>query len=364
MVKIFKSNLNFDWVLIILPLILSISGLATLYSITSISGNTNLISSQIIYLILGAIIYLIFAILDYRVLREYGKYLYVIGIILLVVVELFGEQIFGSTRWIDLGFTQLQPSEIMKFFLLILIAGIFSVRKQLTVLQALMVIIFITIPVGLILSEPDLGTTLTIIASMAGLIALSPIPRKMLIVMLFIIIAALPLVWMNFKPYQKQRLTTFVNPYSDPLGSGYNVSQAKIAVGSGGLFGKGFSGATQSQLQFLPVAHIDFIYSGWAEATGFVGSLMTVTIFAVLVWRIFNIAFLSRDEFGYYLAIGTGFLFLFQSFVNIGMNIGLMPVTGIPLPFVSYGGTSIITMSAILGVVQSVNLRRKSIKFD
>jgi len=363
-VKIFKSNFNFDWVLIILPLILSISGLATLYSITSISANTDLINSQIVHLILGAIIYLFFAVLDYRVLREYGKYLYAVGIALLVVVELFGQQVFGSVRWIDLGFIQLQPSEIMKFFLLILIAGIFSFRKKLTTIQTLAVITFIALPVGLILNEPNLGTALTIIASMVGLVALSPIPKKILMAMLILVIAALPFVWMSFKPYQKQRLITFVNPYSDPLGSGYNVSQAKIAVGSGGLFGKGFSGATQSQLQFLPVAHIDFIYSGWAEATGFAGSLMIVVIFAILIWKIFNIAYLSRDEFGYYLAIGTGFLFLFQSFVNIGMNIGLMPVTGIPLPFMSYGGTSIITTSAILGVIQSINLRRKSIKFD
>ena len=362
--KILKSNFNFDWVLIILPLILAVSGLSTLYSITSVSGNTHLIGSQAFFLLLGVIVYIFFSVLDYRVLREYGKYLYAIGIVLLIAVELFGQQIFGSTRWINIGFMQLQPSEIMKLFLLILTAGIFSVKKKLTIVQSLMILGFIIVPVGLILNEPDLGTALTIIASMAGLVALSPIPRKMLVAILIIVIAISPFAWMNLKPYQKQRLATFVSPYSDPLGSGYNVNQAKIAVGSGGLFGKGFSGATQSQLQFLPVAHVDFIYSGWAEATGFAGSLMMVAIFAVLIWRIFSIAYLSRDEFGYYLAIGAGFLFLFQSFVNIGMNIGLMPVTGIPLPFVSYGGTSIIITSAVLGLIQSINLRRKSIKFD
>lgn len=361
--KLFKGNLNFDWLLIVLPLILSVSGIATLYSITSVSGKATLVNSQIIYIILGMIVYIFFSILDYRVLRSYGKYLYVFGIILLLVVELFGGQIFGSSRWIDLGFTQIQPSEIMKFFLLILIAGIFSNSLKLSVGQSAAVFVFLIIPIALILKEPDLGTALTIIFSVAGMVAFSPIPKKILLVILVVIIAALPLVWQGLKPYQKERLVSFANPYSDPLGSGYNVSQAKIAVGSGGLYGKGFSGTTQSQLQFLPVAHIDFIFSGWAEATGFVGSMMMVVIFALLILKIFQIAFLSRDEFGYYLAIGAGFLIFFQSFVNIGMNIGLMPVTGIPLPLVSYGGTSVITTAAILGVVQSINLRRKSIKF-
>lgn len=362
--KIFKGNLNFDWVLVILPLILAVSGLATLYSITSISGKVALVNSQIIYLVLGVVIYLFFSVLDYRVLRSYSKYLYILGIILLIIVELFGQQVFGSTRWIDLGFTQIQPSEIIKLFLLITVAGIFSVRKKISVLRSVVVFCLIILPIGLVLNEPDLGTALTIIASMAGLVIFSPIPKKILTAILIIIIAVSPLIWMNLKPYQKQRITTFANPYSDPLGSGYNVTQAKIAVGSGGLFGKGFSGATQSQLQFLPVAHIDFIFSGWAEVTGFAGSLLMVVIFAIIIWRVFQVAFLARDEFGYYLAIGAGSLLFFQSFVNIGMNIGLMPVTGIPLPFVSYGGTSIIISAAILGVVQSISLRRKSLKFD
>lgn len=364
MAKIFKNRSSFDWFLIILPLILAVSGLATLYSITSITGKTYLVFNQSIYLLLGVAVYIFFSVLDYKILRSYGKYLYIIGIVLLVAVELFGMQIFGSTRWIDLGFTQIQPSEMMKFFLLILAASIFSMRRKMTVSQSLMILGIIVLPVVLVLKEPDLGTALSIIASMVGLFIFSPIPKKILIGVLVVIIAVSPLVWFNLKPYQKQRLTTFVNPYSDPLGSGYNTNQAKIAVGSGGLFGRGFSGATQSQLQFLPVAHIDFIFSGWAEATGFAGSSMIVIVFALLVWRIFQLAYVARDDFGYYLAIGAGSLILFQSFVNIGMNIGIMPVTGIPLPFVSYGGTSILTTSAILGLMQSISLRRTALKFD
>lgn len=364
MAKIFKNRSSFDWFLIILPLILAVSGLATLYSITSITGKTYLVLNQSIYLLLGVAAYIFFSVLDYKILRSYGKYLYIIGIVLLVAVELFGMRMFGSTRWIDLGFTQIQPSEMMKFFLLILAASIFSMRRKMTVSQSLMILGIIALPVVLVLKEPDLGTALSIIASMVGLFIFSPIPKKILIGVLVVIIAVSPLVWFNLKPYQKQRLTTFVNPYSDPLGSGYNTNQAKIAVGSGGLFGRGFSGATQSQLQFLPVAHIDFIFSGWAEATGFVGSIMIIIVFALLVWRIFQLAYVARDDFGYYLAIGAGSLILFQSFVNVGMNIGIMPVTGIPLPFVSYGGTSILTTSAILGLMQSISLRRTALKFD
>ena len=155
-----------------------------------------------------------------------------------------------------------------------------------------------------------------------------------------------------------------MDPGLDPLGSGYNVNQSRIAVGSGGLFGKGFSGATQSQLQFLPVAHIDFVFAGWAEATGFVGSLILVILYAGLIWRIFLIGQMSKDTVGYIFCVGAGSILAFQSFVNIGMNIGLMPVTGIPLPFVSSGGTSFLTTSAMLGIIQSIYLRRKALKFD
>ena len=179
-----------------------------------------------------------------------------------------------------------------------------------------------------------------------------------------ILILFAPLGWKFLKPYQKTRITSFVNPASDPLGSGYNVNQSRIAVGSGGLYGKGFGEATQSQLQFLPIAQIDFIFAGWAEATGFVGSIVLIAVYGVLIWRIFAISNLALDESGRVICVGVGTVFLFQSFVNIGMNIGLMPVTGIPLPLVSYGGTSFITSAALLGLVQSAYIRRKSLKFE
>jgi rod shape determining protein RodA len=188
--------------------------------------------------------------------------------------------------------------------------------------------------------------------------------KKILLVFALSILLLAPVGWFSLKPYQKERLVSFVDPGHDPLGSGYNVNQSKITVGSGGFWGKGFGGATQSQLQFLPVSHIDFIFAGWAESTGFIGSAFMVILFAILIWRLFSIALTARDKFGFMICVSVGSLFLFQTFVNIGMNIGIMPVTGIPLPLVSYGGTSLIISSAMLGLCQSVYLRRRSLRFE
>lgn len=359
-----KISSNFDWALAVLPLILAISGIATLYSITSISGNHGLFYDQIVFFVLGLIFYLVFSFFDYKNIRPYVWYIYLINLILLIAVEFFGTEIFGSKRWIDLVVFQIQPSELMKFSLIILFARIFSSFEKPNLYRYIAMFVLVAAPLLLILREPDLGTTIAISASFVGLLVISPISRKIKIGLAIAAIAISPLLWSGLRPYQRERITTFVNPYSDPLGSGYNVSQARIAVGSGGLFGKGFGGATQSQLKFLPVSHVDFIFSGWAEATGFVGSLTMVGVYALLIWKIFAVSVSSRDKFGYFISSGVGFLIFFQSFVNIGMNIGIMPVTGIPLPLVSYGGTSFIVTSILLGVVQSVSLRRKAIKFD
>jgi rod shape determining protein RodA len=252
----------------------------------------------------------------------------------------------------------------MKIFILIFISSYFIESNEVSARKILSFLFFLAIPIFLILREPDLGTTLSILfVALVVLIALRA-PKKFLLGGVILIFVASPIVWAKLKPYQKERIVSFANPSSNPLTSGYNVNQAKIAVGSGGLLGKGFSGSTQSQLQFLPIAHIDFIFSGWAEATGFVGSSMLVIAFAVLIWRIFTVANLARENFGFVFGVGAAALIFFQALVNIGMNIGIMPVTGIPLPFVSYGGTSFLIDSAILGIVQSIYLRRKALRFD
>ena len=242
-------------------------------------------------------------------------------------------------------------------------AGFLSQASKNQYLKIVIYIMAVAIPVYLVVREPDLGTAITTIVMTIVAMLVSGVPRKILIGGLVAILLLSPVVYLRLKPYQKERVVSFINPAADPLGSGYNVSQSKIAVGSGGLMGKGFGGATQSQLRFLPVAQIDFIFSGWAEATGFVGSIVMIIAFAILIARIFIVSITSRDKFGMIIAAGAGSIIFFQAFVNIGMNIGIMPVTGIPLPFVSYGGTSFLINSALIGMVQSIYLRRKALKF-
>lgn len=359
-----KNKFSFDWGLIVVPLLLAASSLATLYSITSISGKTDLVVSQAIYFAISFALYFILSAMDYRVLKPLGWYVYLIGIILLIFVELFGKSAFGSSRWINLGFFQLQPSELMKFLFIIFAASYFSDRQKFNLRSVIFFISLTVIPAILILKEPDLGTTLVICASaVAILISIKP-PRKFYYFAFGALLVFTPIAWHYLKPYQKQRLTSFANPESDPQQSGYNVIQSKIAVGSGGLYGKGFSGATQSQLSFLPVAHIDFIFSGWAEATGFIGSITLVFLYCYLLFRIFFIAGLSRDRFGQLYCYALGGLLSFQVLVNIGMNIGLAPVTGIPLPLMSYGGTSLIVVTMMVAVAQSIYLRRKGLTFE
>jgi len=363
-VKILKFKISIDWVLVIVPILLAIASVATLYSITSISGKSSLAIDQITYFVAAIVVYVIFMAFDYRILKSYSWYLYLLGLILLVAVVFFGQTILGSKRWIDLGFTQFQPSELVKFILLIFSANFITSRKEISVRQFVVFLALVAIPIILVMLQPDLGTALSITALLVGVIAVSKIPKKFFLPLLVLFIIAAPIGWMNLKPYQKQRIETFMNPSSDPLGAGYNVLQSRIAVGSGGLYGKGFGQTTQSQLQFLPIAYIDFIFSGWAEATGFLGSVALVGAYSILVWRIFVIAGQSRDDFGLAVASGIGAVILFQSLVNIGMNVGLLPVTGIPLPLVSYGGTSVVVNAAFLGIVQSIYLRKKALKFD
>lgn len=362
--KLKKLNLNFDWYLIIIPILLAVAGLATIYSISSVAGKTNIFTVQSIFMAISVVVYIALMIFDYRELRTYSWYLFGVGIILLFLVGIFGEEIFGSRRWIDLGFTQFQPSELMKIIFLIFSAGFISSGEKTSTGKTIAIICLAAIPIFLILKQPDLGTTLTIISILVAVLIKARVSKNFVLIGIIILAIMSPFAWEGLKPYQKKRVATFFEPSSDPLGSGYNVTQSKIAVGSGGLFGRGFGQATQSQLQFIPVAHIDFIFSGWAEMTGFVGSSLMVVAFAILIWRTFAISIMAKDRFGSVFCFAAASMIFFQSFVNIGMNIGLMPVTGIPLPFVSYGGTSLVVTSAILGIVQSVYSRRKTLKFE
>ena len=211
--------------------------------------------------------------------------------------------------------------------------------------------------------QPDLGTASIIVLTFLILLFSAKPSKKQILTFLIIIAVAIPLSWLLLKDYQRQRLLTFMDPTSDPYGSGYNVSQALIAVGNGGVFGRGFGHGPQSQLNFLPVAHTDFIFAGIAEAMGFAGSIVLIIFYAVIIIKIVSIAKKAKDNFGMLLAIGIATIIFMHAVINIGMNIGLMPVTGIPLPFISAGGTSLVLMFICIRIVQSISIRHKKISF-
>ncbi|MBM2821069.1 MAG: rod shape-determining protein RodA, rod shape determining protein RodA [Candidatus Berkelbacteria bacterium] len=357
-----KVPFGIDWSLYLIPLILSIFGILIIFSITYTSDPTVVIS-QIIYLILGFAVAIFLSFLDYRSLRGFSFFLYLAVLALLVFVMFFGDKTMGASRWIDLGVFRLQPSEIGKFIILLFLAKTFTETDEFRFKEILTVLTIVGIPLIFILRQPDFGTAMVIFVELLIILFFSKVKKIYLAALLGLMLVFTPVGWHFLKDYQKERIYTFINPAGDPYGSGYNVAQAKITVGSGGLLGQGIGKGTQIQLNFLPVAHTDFVFAATAEALGFIGSSAMILLLIYLSWRIIYISKLSKDLFGFYFAIGWGLTLLFQIFINVGMNLGIMPVTGIPLPFVSAGGSSMLTNMAAIGVLQSIYLRHRKISF-
>jgi len=357
-----KLPWGIDWSLFILATLLSTLGVVFIFSVTY-SQNPYLMISQIIYFLIGAVIAVLLTFFDYRNLRGLSPILYGVLLVLLIIVLFLGSHAFGAARWIDLKIFQLQPSEIGKVIILLLLARIFAETKEFDFKKILLIIGIVIVPIILILRQPDFGTAMVFFVALLILFFFSNVKKIILLAIIAGLILAAPVGWHFLKPYQKDRIYTFINPSKDPYGSGYNVTQAKITVGSGGLWGKGIGKGSQIQLNFLPVAHTDFIFASAAESIGFVGSTGLILLLVFLVVRIINVARVSKDLFGYYFALGWGLTLLFQVFVNVGMNMGIMPVTGIPLPFISSGGTSMLTNMAAIGILQSIYLRHRKISF-
>lgn len=352
-----------DWTLFLTPVLLSIFGVVIIFSVTYATRPLFVIS-QIVYIILGLVVAFFLTFFDYRNLRSFALFLYLAVIALLVLVLIFGDRTFGATRWIDFKFFQLQPSELAKLIITLMLARIFAEnQKDFNWRHLFLVGLIVGLPVILVLKQPDFGTAMVIFWGLLCLLFFSNIKRIILVGVLVGLILSVPVGWHFLQLYQKQRIYTFLDPSSDPYGTGYNAAQAKITVGSGGLFGQGIGQGTQIQLNFLPVAHTDFIFASTAEAVGFVGSSFLIILLFFLVFRILNIARKSKDLFGFYFATSWGMILLFQIFINVGMNLGIMPVTGIPLPFVSYGGSSMLTNMAAIGILQSIYLRHRKITF-
>ncbi len=364
-----------DPFLFVLPVVLMTISTVVIYILTSDTAGTTTAFRQGLFSLIGVVLMLLLTFIDYRALRAWSPWIFIAGLALLGAVEFIGFNSFGAERWINLGIFQLQPGELMKFVLIIGLAALLSRRIPAfpfrVFFQALIVLF---VPALLVLMQPDLGTAMVIVASGLGIMLYSRLQRFHKIILLTVVAlgaAAIILSFMNVKPfgsilkdYQKDRLASFVDPKRDPNKSGYNVIQSKIAVGSGGVLGKGLGYGSQSQLNFLPVAHADFIFAGIAEAWGLLGSYAIILMYAFLILRVLNAAHIARDEFGMLICIGLACKLIFEVLVNIGMNMGIMPVTGIPLPFLSYGGTTLLTNAMLLGVAQSVVVRYKRLTFE
>lgn len=356
-----KVDYNFALVIFALHII----GLINLYSAThgpNSKGMATLFVSQIIYMAVGWLIYAALTLIDYRIFIKLAYPMYIFNIIMLLVVKYFGHTSLGAQRWINFGFIKYQPSETMKLVMVVIIAKIFHthVKPQGHSFKDLLVPgILVAIPAVLVINQPDLGTGLLLAGAIATLFLFVKVKKNVLITAFIAILCAIPLAWkFALKDYQKNRIHTFLDTSLDPRGAGYNSIQSKIAVGSGKFFGKGFKKGTQGQLEFLPERHTDFIFSVLSEEHGFVGSTTTMILFGILFMMGIRTANQAKDKFGVLLTIGIMCVLFWHVFINIGMTTGILPIVGIPLPLISYGGSNMLTTMVSLGIVSSVNLRR------
>lgn len=322
-------------------------------------------SKQLFSAGIGIALLVLLAKADYRIWFRLGKYWYYIGLGLLLLVLIIGKTHLGATRTLDVGFLNFQPTEFIKLGLVFMLSWFFAkyfdqLRHARFILLSLGIL---AVPMMLVAVQPDLGSAIVLGVIWLVMVFASNASKPQLGIMLAIGLALLPIMATFLHPYQQRRLETFLHPLGDPQGAGYNVAQSQIAVGSGGWLGKGLGGGTQSQLNFLPSQHTDFIFAVTAEKLGFLGAGLVILLFTVILVRAVMVAWRASDAFGFMLATGiTGFLAI-HVLINIGMNLGIMPVTGIPLPFLSYGGTNLIVSLAAVGLLLSVSRHRQQLEF-
>ena len=355
----FSRDMHMDWPLLSGLLMLSGVGLMVLYSASG--QDTDLLWRQSLRLGLAFGVMFVLAQIPPHHLERWAPQLYGLGLVLLVAVLLFGITGKGAQRWLDLGVITFQPSELMKLALPIMVAWYLTASHLPPSRKAIMFsFVIIALPTVLIVQQPDLGTSLLIAASGAAALLLAGISWRLIRNLTLLVAACAPLVWyFAMHDYQRQRVLTFLNPESDPLGSGYHIIQSKIAIGSGGIYGKGWLNGTQSHLEFLPERSTDFIFAVFAEEFGLVGVVGLLMLYLFIVVRGLYIATQAQDTFTRLLAGSLTLTFFVYVAVNVGMVSGLLPVVGLPLPLVSYGGTSMVTMMAAFGILMSIHTHRK-----
>jgi rod shape determining protein RodA len=355
---------NFDWILFSAVILLICFGLVEIYSIALGQDYLDLVNfkKQILFFVIGLILLFAFASIDYLNFRSYSNYAYLAGLALLLGVIFFGEDIRGTRGWYNLGIFNLQPVEFVKIILIIYLARYFSsITIKLNPIKHLIISGLGTgILVFLVLQQPDFGSSMILFTLWFAFLFVAGLKLRYIISICLIAIMLLVSAWfLFFQDYQKERIMTFLNPGASDLDQSYNINQAMIAIGSGQWIGRGVGFGSQSQLKFLPEAQNDFIFAVIAEELGFLGISIIIFLFGLIFYRLLKNAKNAKNDYGVYFLIGTLILLFIEMFINIGMNIGIMPVIGISLPFLSYGGSSIISTMILLGMVESVIIRSK-----
>jgi rod shape determining protein RodA len=353
----------FDWMLLAFVLSICAIGVLNIYStgFSSSEGQIPLYLKQIQWIALGLIFMIIIFFIDYRVIIQYAYIIYGISIALLVLVFIFGYASHGSQRWLGGGIFAFQPSELMKIVIIITLARYFDDHKSgesYKLKELLWPLLIVAVPFVLILKQPDLGTALMLMIIFISIVFFVGVDRRSLIIALTSALILIPIGWNFLKDYQRERLITFLDPENDPLGAGYHIIQSMIAIGSGEIFGKGFLSGSQTQLKFLPEQQTDFIFSVFAEEWGFIGGLILIILFMVIILWGLKIALQARDLLGTITAFGVTAFISWEVFINIGMVLGILPVVGIPLPFFSYGGSAMLSLMAAIGLLMNVSARR------
>lgn len=365
----FRLLTQLDWVLVIVPVLLIGVGLVMIYVLAFAQDRPTLFWSQLTYVGVAGLAFLVALSINVQSIRQVSPWLYGLALLLLGLVLFIGRRTLGAVRWINLGSFQLQPAELMKLCLLLLIARLISVAEfgRMSWRRFGVVLAVAAIPIILVVLQPDLGTAIMLASITVTLLLSSRLTLKQLGVSFGILIVTLGVGWLSLRGYQRQRIEVFLNPSSNANtaeSSGYNVRQSIIAVGSGGLTGEGIGRGSQSQLNFLPVADTDFMFATIAESTGLLGSSILLALYGIFIWRIWRLSIVVSDPFAMLVAIGVGSMILIQVAVNVGMNIGLLPVTGIPLPFVSYGGSSLVVTVFLVGILERMYLQRQRLQFS
>jgi rod shape determining protein RodA len=357
---------SFDLQLVTYAGLLAAVGLAMAYSNSVEAGRSVLEPGStflrgLMWAGIAIVVFVVVMLFDYKWLKTFAWPLYFAQLGLLVMTLAIGDGVGGAARWISIGPFAFQFSELAKILMIVVLANYFGARQgRLNSLGSILgACLLVGPPWLLVMMQPDLGTSLVFAAILGGMLFMSGASLRWLATLVAILIAMVPLAWTHvLREYQKERLTAFLNPAPDIQGSGYQLYQAQIAVGSGGWVGKGLTNGTQNQLDYLPVQTTDFVFAILAEELGFLGAILMFALFAALLWRVIVAAWRSRDPFGTMFCCGVAAMVLFQLVVNVGMVIGVMPITGIPLPFVTHGGASLVSIAAALGIIQSINIRQ------